>query len=292
MKQTRIETLGFFLGLALVWTIWRYRNLPHMLAAGEPYLCSASCAGLFFAVTFMALRKYLGISGSEETIWLLKTRSKVFLIAAWQLLILAVLNIWAATPAPTTFTIFSGSYLLAAGFVILSDRIIALADRSDQSGGSKPLKYFGEPRSRRTFFWGFVVYPESALAFAGVHFWIRQRPYPQLFQPPQLCLLLITFTCVGSALLVFHRYRQMEVNKLFSNWIFLAILLTLASAAIVQIVLSYNLFVFIMSIIVAICIGASLYWSRATPRQPTTPSENPLGPKTPLDMTRSADKCA
>jgi hypothetical protein len=139
--------------------------------------------------------------------------------------------------------------------------MIALSELPSQDGGSNPLSYFGLPRSRRLLFWGFVVYPETALALGGIWVFLGMKAYLAFNNPPQMCLLLVAWASVGMAVMVFQRYRKSMANELASKIAVLATLLCLGMAALFQLVLSFSYYVFALSTCSVICIGTSVYWA-------------------------------
>jgi len=138
--------------------------------------------------------------------------------------------------------------------------MIALAELPSQDGGSNPLSYFGLPRSRRLLFWGFVVYPETALALGAIWVFLGKKAYPTFNNPPQMCLLLVVLASVGMAVMVFQRYRKSIANELASKIVILATLLCLGMAALFQLVLAFSYYVFGLSTCAVICIAISIYW--------------------------------
>jgi hypothetical protein len=257
-------------------TIMVYGNSSRVFVAGEPYLAVGSCAALIFVLASLALRAKGKRGKPEREVWLWRTRSEMSFFAAWQLLILALLNIWSALDASISLGVLVGSYLLTAGFVVFSDRMIAVAESPTQDGGSQPLDYFGRPRSRRILFWGLFVIPESTIAIFAIRWSFGAKPYPAAFHPPQICLLLVALSSAGSAIMTFQRYRTTAADKIASRVIVLATLLCFGMAGFAQLVLTYSTYVYLLSTFAVACIATSVYWlSRASMRDPVSPEGSP-----------------
>jgi hypothetical protein len=259
MRLGRIGNAGLLFVLAVYATVIGYRNSPRTIAAGATYLAAAFCVGSLFACLFALLHVASKQGRSAQSIWFLERSVRVLLFVACQLQIIALLNMWASM-GPSTVIVLIGSYVLAACFIVISDRMIALAELPSQDGGSNPLSYFGLPRSRRLLFWGFILYPEMALALGGIWVFFGKRAYLVFNNPPQMCLLLVALASVGMAAMVFQRYRKSIANELASKIVVLATLLCLGMAGLFQLVLAFSYYVFGLSTCSVICIAISVYW--------------------------------
>ena len=259
MKSSTNENTGLLLVIAIYAAAIWYRNNQRTLVAGMTYLAAAGCIVFLYALLSFILHIELKKGKYVQRIWLLQTRAQLVLYVGCQLQIIALLNMWASL-GPSTISVCAGSYFLAVCFIIVSDRMIALAELPTQDGGSKPLDYFGRPRSRRLLFWGFVAYPETALALGGIWVFLGVKKYSAFNNPPQLCLLLVALASAGTAVMVFQRYRKSVANKQASTIVILASFLCLGMAALVQLVLTYSYYVYGLSAFSIICIAISANW--------------------------------
>jgi hypothetical protein len=258
MENSGLQRAGSPLGLFILGTLVWYGVSPRLLLAGVLYLVAATY--LAFVCVFLAtsLRTKLGRGTSEPTTWSLNRRAYVLLLSAGEIAIVGLLNIWAFTyPVPRAFTI---SYASAGIFIIFSYKLVALADSSHQDGGSMPLNYFGRPRSRRIFFAGFVYTPIGLLALAGVLISLYWKWCPVPFQPPQLCLLLITLSSAMSAGMAMQRYFRAPRERMLATKLLIPTLLGLVATLALQVVFAYSLYVYALSSITVACIAATVYW--------------------------------
>lgn len=260
MKQKNIEIGGVLLGLVVLATVLWYGNSPGTVVFGASYLVAAACIDLFCLLVIFTVKMRMKKHSSAQSLWLLLTRAQLALLVAWQLGILGVLNIWASNLVRSA-TIFVLSNVLLLACVFISDRMIALSDSPDQSGGAKPLSSLGRPRSRRLFFWAFVVYPSSSLGVAGVLLFAKMKPYPFPFHPPQICLLLDAVFSAVAAGLVFQRYSGEVSNQpSHARRFLLAVLLVIGPATGFQFFVAGNLYANVLSSLTVICTAVSAHW--------------------------------
>ena len=151
-------------------------------------------------------------------------------------------------------------YLLAAAFMILSYKLVAIADSSKQEGGSRPINYFDCPRPRRLFFAGFVYTPIGFLILMSVE-WSDAPWCPMILRLPHFYLLVVGLLSVVSAGLLFHRYRGVERTRTRATRVLAAVtLFVLGFAAAVQIFVGYDVQMYLLSSVTVACIAASVYW--------------------------------
>ena len=179
---------------------------------------------------------------------------RAWVVAAWQISMLGLLNIWLVAPLGS-IGIFLLSNLFLVVWIVTSDRFIALADTPNQDGGYAPLHFFGKQRSRRLLFWAFAVYPSTVVVLAGVMLFIKMKPYPNLFHPPQLCLLLAAFFSVVVAGLIFHRYHKVPSSGRRIVICSLAVVLIMGTAGIAEFYSASNLNVYPLSFLVVLSIS-------------------------------------
>jgi hypothetical protein len=258
MQNSGVQRAGSILGLFIFVTLVWYASSPRLLLAGVLYLMAATYIVLFSVFLATSLKTKQRRGTRDPAVWSLNRRAYVLLLFAWEVAIVGVLNIWAFTyPVPRAFTT---SYVSAGIFIVLSYKLVALADSSTQDGGSMPLNYFGRPRSRRILFCGFVYTPIGMLALAGVLISLYWRWLPVPFQPPQLCLLLVALSSAMSAGMVMQRYRRAPQDKTLSARVLLPVLFGLVGTLVLQVVFGYSLYVYVLSSITAACIAATVYW--------------------------------
>jgi hypothetical protein len=273
-----IERAAVLLGLSILAAVVRYGGSAHVVVAGAVYLMVASSlclVCLLLASTGQAKRRK-GIL--EPAVWRLHTRARVLLLSGWQVGIVGWLNLWSLTVSGSRISILLG-YLSVSVFLMLSYKLVAIADRSKQEGGPKPLNYFGRPRSRRLLFCAFVLYPIVPLVILGVA-WSHWEWCPSLLRLPQLWFLLVALSSAMSAGLIFQRYRAAAPDKALAKKIFFLTICTLISAAAIQAFLVYDAYVYLLSSTTSACIAAEVYWLFLAKE------ENPLSPEQRPDNNR------
>ena len=252
MSRKIVEQTG------LVTILW-YAHSP-ALSAGLPYLGTAACVGSYCIPSSFILKARLRKGEPPQTLWPLARRVRVLLLVSWQLAILGWLNIWAAGEPAASRQVLLLSGLLLVLNIAISDRLLSLADSPDQDGGAKPLKFFDRRRSRRLFFWGFIVYPASVPIYLGADFSVRGEPYASPLHPPQLCLALAAVMSAGTAALVFQRYRGLASDKRIRAMCALGVLLIVWFAAAFTFLEDYSRYVYVLSSLTVMCLALSTNW--------------------------------
>jgi hypothetical protein len=244
------------LALVVLAAILWYGHSPHVMDAGVLYLLAAACVDLYCIPAALALRTRLRKGDSTQALWSLERTVRALVLVAWQLAILGLLSIWAVEPVGSPAVLASSGLPLVI-CIIVSDRLIALADTPSQDGGTKPLSFFGRLRTRRVYFWACTVYPASAPVMLGVRMFMRGKPYPSPLHPPQLCLLLAAVMSVGTAGLVFQRYRGLASDKRRSALCALAVFLVVGFAGVFAFFLAYSRYVYALSSLSVMCVALS-----------------------------------
>ena len=237
--------------------VW-YGGSSHSLLAGVLYLLAASYLALICGLTVTRWRKKLRRGTPELAFWAIRRRASALLVFGWQLAIVGLLNIWAVSFHESHGSIVSG-YCLAAVFIVLSYKTVALADSAEQFGGSKPVNYFGRPRSRRIFFCAFVYTPIGPLVILSFA-WSGREWCPALLQPPELWLLLLALISTMSAGMIFQRYRAASPDKALAMKIIVSTTFGLACTTLLQVIFAYGLNVYVLSSLTLACIAAISYW--------------------------------
>lgn len=242
--------------IALAGILW-YRNPRETLYAGLPYLAAALLVNQGCAVNFVAAHK-VSRGRNSLTVPALQTRAQVFFLSAWQLAILGGLNIWANTPIGTPAFVLSNLALLMC--LVISDRLVTLADSADQEGGYKPFPLFGLRRSRRFLFWICIVYPSTIPIGLGAVLFFKGKPYPTPFHPPQVCLLVAAVLAAGTVGLVFQRYRGITASRGLTSVCWLVALFIIGFAGAFELLLSSGVYIYTLSSISVVCTALSV-WS-------------------------------
>jgi hypothetical protein len=203
-------------------------------------------------------RRRAGIQKSLA--WSISIKAYALALSAWQVAIIGVLNMlgFAQPPRKTIMP----SYIVMIIFLVLSYKMIAIADGQDQEGGAMPVNFFGRPRSRRILFVGSLYSPIGLLAFGGIIIFLTwKRYYPVQLQPPLLCLLLTGLSSALTAGLVFHRYRMQPSDVALARQVALLTLIVVLCAGAITITFAYSLYGFELSSIAIACIAETLYWT-------------------------------
>jgi hypothetical protein len=261
-----IERAGSLLGVVILTTTAWYGRSDRMVVDGALYLVIASCLCLASILlgAIVGAKQRRGIADASD--WIRYTRAYVFLLCAWQLAIVGLLNIWAVDHSHDSL-VFALCCLSTIVFIICTAMIVRFSDNPKQEGGSRPLNYFGVPRSRSLLFYAFC-YLLSPVFIAGIWIFVSMKQIPAPFQPPQLCLLLVSLLTVISMVMVFQRYRQALPNKALAGKILALTACVLGAVATIHIILGYSVYVFVLSLVAVSCVGASLHWllrARAEP---------------------------
>jgi hypothetical protein len=253
-----IERAASFLGLSILALVAWYGSSTRLMVAGALYLVAATslCVVCLLLTSGLRAKRRKGIP--EPAAWRLHTTAFVLLLSAWELAIIGCLNLWSFAFSGSRVSTLRG-YLSVGFFLVFSYGLVAIADRSQQEGGSRPLNYFGRPRSRRLLFCAFVLYPITPLVIVGLA-WSRWKWCPSLLRLPQLWLLLVALSSAMSAGMVFQRYRAATANKAFGRKVALLTICGLASATAIQVFLVYDGYLYSLSSIAFACIAATVYW--------------------------------
>lgn len=250
-----MSLLSVFVLAELVWQIRSGMNL----LPGALYLLVSGYPNLFSLALVANLRMKQRRGTPEPAAWAVQTRARVLLLVGWQLAILGSINMWPfGLPASRVSTIMG--YLLAGAFMILSYKLVAIADSSRQAGGSRPISYFGRPRPRRLFFAGFVYTPIGFLILMSVE-WSNAPWCPVILRPPRFLLLVVVLLSAAAAGLIFQRYRGTERGRSRAERVLTVVtLVVLGFAAASQIILGEDIYMYAFSSIAVVCIAATVYW--------------------------------
>ena len=258
MGLTGIRRAGLLLELFILAVLLGGRSSSSSLP-GALYVLAGTYPGLVSLSLATSLRIKLRKSDPGPAAWKLHTRAYILLLSGWQVAIIGVLNMWPFGLSKSQISATIG-YLLAAVFMVLSYKLVAIADSSEQEGGGRPISYFGRPRSRRIFLCAFVYTPVIPLIMMSVG-WSSLNWCPTLLKIPQVLLLLVTSLSAVSAGLIFQRYRNVERDATRVGRILARVtLLLLGLATSVQIMLRYDLYMYVLSSITLLCTAATVHW--------------------------------
>lgn len=244
------------LGLLVLAAVLYFRGSLRLELAGCIYLMFSAGIVAFGSLVFASIRKERG--DRNPALWVLQRKLRVVLIVAWQLAILGLLNILAV--AELSFGVFAINYLAATFFIILSYRLVALADSSSQGGGYVPVSYFGRPKSRKLLFGGFVIAPLSMLAYAGIIILYKWKWCPYPFLPAQVCLLLLSLSSGMSSGLIIHRYWGAPPERRLALRLLLLTVVGLTCTAIIHFTFIGGLYDYALSSVTVVCLAATVYW--------------------------------
>jgi hypothetical protein len=261
--------LGTVLGSIIILTLVWYSKSVTIICVGLPYLLVASLVLLIGFLVAMRLRVASKHGGDVRQIWYLELSANLSLVAATQLVVISLLNIWSFDGRSKSLTTLALSYLALICFLIATDRLLVLAGRPDQQDGVRPGKIINHLRSRRVIFWFLSVYPSSILAVAGIMLLARPKPYPLIFHPPEMCLLLsAVYSCTCSAL-VFQRYHGIDMRRRTHASAVAYLTLCLIFGGTIEFVVLRLLCIYLLTMAVIISIGASIFLiSRARMAEP------------------------
>ncbi len=258
MSWKIVERSGSLLALVVLIGILWYARSPS-LNAGSPYLGAAACVGTYCIPNSFFLKVRLRKGEPPQTLWPLARRLRVLILVAWQLAVLGLLNIWAAGEPAASRRILVLSGLLLVLSIAISDRLLSLADSPDQDGGTRPLKFFDRLRTRRTYLWGFIVYPASIPTYLSADFCVTGEPYSPLLHPPQICLLLTAVMSAGTQALVFQRYHGLASDKRILAICVLGVLFVVGSAGAFTFLLDNSWYVYALSSLTVMCLAMSTH---------------------------------
>jgi hypothetical protein len=222
-------------------------KMPNVLEVSAPYLMASCFAGLYSLLRSAAAQSELRKGHlNNAAFWAQQSSARILHLAAWQLAILGVLNVCASQFL--TYRFFPVVVCSATiAWVYVSDRFVALTDRRDQRGGIRPMKFFGQHRTRRLVFWGLIFYPALTFVLAGCLLYANGKSYPSPFQPVQLFLLFNTVLSAGTAALAFERYRGNARNMQRDYLLLTGVILILFFSGCFVIVLKQSLFTYMLS---------------------------------------------
>jgi hypothetical protein len=259
MSRKSVERGASLLALVILATILWRGHLPHSAEASTLYLGVASFVDLYCLLILFFVLTEQRKSGSMETVGFLQTRAQLLFLIAWQLTVVGVLHVFADNFIGTQ-TVFILCGLLLAMCLFISDRMIAFADSPYQDGGSRPLHFFKRPRSRRVFFWAFIVYCGGSFGAAAVNFFIGLGSQSSLLHPPQLCLLFAAAVAAATAAFVIQRYHGLTFSRQLAAACFLPAVAVLGIACVFEIYSGSSPGTFWTSSVIVTCISLSAYW--------------------------------
>lgn len=272
VRLSALRNSGALLGtIVLVVLLW-YQ--PRVFLAGIIYLLAVDFLFLMSLPLTLRLRKKQRVNAFDDGDWLDYTKGFLLIQTASELAILGILSIWSATYSGSREEVIRG-YLLFSIFVIILYKMVAITDRSNQEEGSKPISYFGRPRSRSLLFCGLIGWPIIPIIIVAVS--CSGLPHcPALLQPPRVWFLLIMLSCLFSFGFVYQRYRSTSRQRLFAR-VFPATILILALTAIIQFLLTYDLYIYVLSSISLIFLAATISLYPATYRAPQQSTQTASG---------------
>jgi hypothetical protein len=249
--------LEWFAFVALISSL---RSARFSLTA-EIYLVTALCLGFtaFMLARTLRIKQKKGIL--EPNAWLLHSRACVLLLSGCQVAIIGLLYLWPLGISESRVSLIAG-YLLAGVFMILSYKLVAIAESAKQEGGSSPLSFFGRPRSRRLLFCALIYSPIGPLVLLSL-VWSDWKWCPTLLRIPNIWLLLVALLSATSAAMIFQRYRRVAANAANKAWFTIVLvpaLLILGFEAVVQVISGDGVYVYGLSSIAILCISATVYW--------------------------------
>jgi hypothetical protein len=257
MRYKTIQRGGTLLGLFVLLTlIWNRRS--GNLLAGAVYLIAATFVSSISVSPATIVQSKERKGTTEPVDWSSQREAHALFLFAWELAIIGWLNVEAFAFSGATSEVVFG-YSLVVLFVVLLYKMLGLAESSEQDGGSRPLSYFGRPRSRRLLFFVLIYTPITPLIMASA-IWSGRGWCPVLLQPPQIWLLLIVSLSAASAGMVFHRYREVPPNKALAIRLFVPSTCGLLGLAALQAIFRFNVYVYILSSITVVGIAATVYW--------------------------------
>lgn len=258
MEHKNVQRAGSFLEFCIFITFVWFGGSPRLVMAGAPYLTAAMCVALVCVILATRLRTKERSGTPEPAVWYLKRKAYVLTLFAWELGIVGCLNIQAVTLTDSGLSVVLG-YVWVAVFIVLSCKMVTLADASKQDGGSMPISFFRLPRPRWIFFCGFVYSLIGPLVVLSLS-WSGHKWCPAWLQPPQIWLVLLTLLSALSAVMVFQRYLRAPRNRAIAMWVIVPTLCGLTCTAVLQAILRYNVYVCVLSSTTVACMSATVYW--------------------------------
>jgi hypothetical protein len=253
-----IQRAGSLISVFILILLISYVGSARFPLFGSLYLILASYLSLFSMIIVTKLRRKLRSDNPEPAAGLLHTRANVLLLSASQVAIIGLLNILGFGFSGSTVSIILG-YVLAGGFMILSYKQVAIIDRPAQEGGSKPLSFFGRPRSRRLVFCALIYSPIGPLIVLSL-IWSDWKWCPTLLRIPNIWLLVSAMLALISAGLAFQRYREAGTRREWATQIVVVTMVVLGLTGFVDILLEYSVYMYALSSIAIVGIAATVYW--------------------------------
>ncbi len=232
-----------------------YRSSPGFLI-GAVYLVVASNLEAFGAI-LRSRGRMARERPTDSLAWNLHLKRKALTFSAWQVAIIALLNLSPFRSDQARASLWIG-YLLVGLFAVSCYSLVGISDDSRQQGGSKPLNYFGRPRSRRIFFCGFVVVPILALADVSFRWPVSKNP-PLLLRVPQFWVVMTALLSFGSAMLVFLRHRKAPAERGYRFKGVGATALAMALTGAAYLISGHDLYIYLASSATMLCIAAEVY---------------------------------
>ena len=258
MKTPSIESAGSLLGLIILAAVVLYGHSDRITVEGALFLVLAACLCLPSMLLTASLRGRRERDIARPSDWARRARAHILVVTAWQSTVVGLLNIWAVDHS-RNLVIFALSYVSAVAFVVCCSLAVRFTDNSEQEGGSSPINYFGRPRARILFFYGFC-YIMLPVFVVGIRVYFLSKPSPLPFQPPQLALFLSCISSLASTGMVIQRYRRASLNKVLAIRVSLLTLCILVSMGAIEMIFSYSTYLYVLSSITVACMAISLYW--------------------------------
>jgi hypothetical protein len=257
MKARSIERAGFILGVVILGAVVWYGHSDRLTLEGALWLMLASCLDLLSLLLSVSLRVKRGRNLPAPSGWVGRARAQVLVIAGWQSAAVGLLNIWAFHYSRDP-VIMSFSYLLTVLFAFCCLSEVRFSDNPEQEGGPTPINYFGRPRARSLFFYGFcyVVLP---IFVAAVRVYFLPKPTPPPFQPPQLAMLLVCLFSLASACLVVQRYQGPFQDRILATRISFLTVCIVAVMSGIEITFRHGTYLYVLSSLTIVCMAISTY---------------------------------
>lgn len=144
-----------------------YGKSPRQILPGAIYIGIAGVAGILAIGESRRARLAPEAAAGFRPAWRAERAARVAFFLGWDLAALGVLNISAAGAGLHPASVLAALAAVAV-FAVATDRLLVLADTTDQEGGRVPARFFGLARPRRFVFWAAVVYPSGALLVGAV----------------------------------------------------------------------------------------------------------------------------
>jgi hypothetical protein len=260
MTEKTVRHTASLLGIAILVAIVTHWNSMASILPGLIYLMAANL--MCIASIFAALNK--------QCVGYVRPYS--LLLMAFQLSIIGALNISSLIWSRSLIHLIT-DYLLVLGFFVTAYRLLSIADSSKQAGGYIPFSFIGFPRTRRFLFVVFAGYCTLCpLTLASLEFSIGTDGWrPAIFQSSQMCLLMTAIMSLLYGGLICQRYWiVLRSDRHTSRRIIIVTLLFLSTAGVIQTILSYSIYVYVLSILATVgtAIALSSLWSARSEYKP------------------------